>query len=93
MIIGILHLGIYIPESNSLKAKRQVLHKLKANIRNSFNVAVTQVDQEDKWQRAELAVVGVEKSRDTINSILSRIINYMENFSQIELIDYQIELL
>jgi len=93
VIIGILHLGIYIPESNSLKAKRQVLHKLKANIRNSFNVAVTQVDQEDKWQRAELAVVGVEKSRDTINSILSRIINYMENFSQIELIDYQIELL
>ena len=93
MVIGILQLGLYIPESNSLKAKRQVLHKVKANIRNSFNVAVTQIDQEDKWQRALLAVVGVEKNRDTINSILSRIINYMENFSQVELIDHQIELL
>lgn len=93
MIIGILHLSLYIPESNSLKAKRQVLHKLKANIRNSFNVAVTQVDDEDKWQRAQLAVVGVERKRDTINSSLSRIINYMENFSQIELIDHRIELI
>ena len=93
MIIGILNLVLYIPNSNSLKAKRQVLHSLKANLKNSFNVAVTQVDNEDKWQKAQLAVVGVEKSRETMNGCLSRVINFVENFNQIELVDHQIELI
>jgi hypothetical protein len=93
MTIGILNLSLYIPQSNSLKAKRQVLHCLKARLRNSFNIAVTQLDEGDKWQKAQLVVVGAEKKRETINSSLSRIINFVENFSQVELIDHQIELL
>ena len=93
MTIGILNLDLYLPQSQSLKAKRQILHGLKANLRNSFNIAVTQVDEEDKWQKAQLAIVGVEKNRNTINSSLSRIINFVENFSQVELINHQIELI
>lgn len=93
MTIGIINLNIYIPESNSLKAKRQVLHSLKANLRNKFNIAVTQIDEEDKWQKAQLAIVGVEKNKAVMNSSLSRIINFIENFRCIELIDYNIELI
>jgi hypothetical protein len=93
MTIGILNLTLYMPESHSLKAKRQILHSLKANLKNSFNIAVTQIDQEDKWQKAQLALVGVEKNRDKMNSILSRILNFIESFHQVQLVDHQIELL
>lgn len=93
MVIGILNISLYIPESNSLKAKRQVIHRLKANLRNNFNIAVTQIDVQDKWQRAELVFAGVEKSKDTMSSILSRVINFVENFSQVQVIDYQVQLM
>jgi len=41
MTVGILHLVILIQDSNSLKAKRRILHGFKERLRNSFNVAVT----------------------------------------------------
>lgn len=70
-----------------------VLSSLKTKLRNNFNVAVTQIDDEDKWQRATIAVVGVEKDRKHMNSILSRIINFVEGFNNINLIDYEMELI
>lgn len=93
MTIGILKLVLFIPGSNSLKEKRMVLHSLKARLRNNFNVAITQIDDDDKWQKTTLAVVGVEKDRKNMNSILSRIINFIEEFRQISLIDYEMELI
>jgi uncharacterized protein YlxP (DUF503 family) len=91
--IGILKLTLFIHNSNSLKEKRMILHSLKAKLRNNFNVAVTQIDDEDKWQRATLAVAGVEKNRNNMNSILSRIINFVEGFNNINLINHEMELI
>lgn len=93
MTIGILKLILFIQDSNSLKEKRMVLHSLKAKLRNNFNVAVTQIGDEDKWQKATLAVVGVEKDRKNMNSILSDIINFIEKFNSINLINYDMEML
>ena len=70
-----------------------VLHSLKARLRNNFNVAVTQIDDEDKWQKATLAVVGAERDRKNMNSILSSIINFIEEFDGIDLINHEMELI
>ncbi len=93
MTIGLLKIALFIPDSNSLKEKRMVLHSLKARLRNNFNVAVTQIDDEDKWQKTTLAVVGVERDRKNINSTLSNIVNFIEKFNNINLIDYEMELI
>lgn len=93
MTIGILTLVILIHNSNSLKDKRMVLHSLKAKLRNSFNVAVSQIDDEDKWQKATLAIVGVEKNRDRINSTLSDVVNFIGKFNSVDLINYEMELI
>jgi len=93
MTIGILKLALFLHNSNSLKGKRMILHSFKAKLRNNFNVAVTQIDDEDKWQKATLAVVGVEKNRDNMNSILSRIINFAEDFNNVNLINHEMELI
>lgn len=93
MTIGILRLVLFIHNSNSLKDKRMVLHSLKAKIRNHFNVAVTQIDDEDKWQKTTLAVVGVERDRKNMNSILSAIINFIEKFGGLNLLNYEMEML
>jgi len=93
MTIGLLRLVLFIHNSNSLKEKRMVLHSLKARLRNNFNVAVTQVADEDKWQKATLAVVGVERNRQNMNSILSEIINFIEGFNGVNLINHEMELI
>ena len=91
MTVGILKIDIYIGESNSLKEKRMVLHSLKARLRNSFNVAITQIDNQDKWQKSTLAIVGVEKDIRRINSLLSQVLNFVENFHPVVLIDQEME--
>lgn len=93
MTVGILTLALFIHDSNSLKAKRMVLHSIKAKLRNNFNVAVSQIDDEDKWQRSTLAVVGVEKNKSCMNSTLSNIVNFVEDFGAINLINYEMELI
>lgn len=93
MPIGILKVSIFIPNSNSLKVKRMILHSLKARLRNSFNVAVTQIDDQDKWQKAILAIVGVEQELKNMNSILSRVLIFTEEFPGVQLIDHEIEMI
>lgn len=93
MTIGILRVVLFIQNSNSLKEKRMVMHSLKAKLRNKFNVAVNQIDDEDKWQKATLAIVGVERDRKNMNSILSNIINFIEKFHSLNLINYEIEMI
>ncbi len=93
MTIGFLELVIFIEGSNSLKAKRMFLHSLKARLRNKFNVAVSQVGDEDKWQRSTLAVVGVERDRRSMDSTLNCVLNFVDGCQGIALIDHHIELL
>lgn len=93
MTAGFLRLSLFIHNSNSLKEKRMILHSLKAKLRNNFNVAVTQIDDEDKWQRAILAVASVEKNRAQTNRTLSNVVNFIERSPGIELLDYELELL
>ncbi|MGE5197592.1 MAG: DUF503 domain-containing protein [Deltaproteobacteria bacterium] len=93
MTIGILKLEIFFQDSKSLKDKRMVLHSIKARLRNGFNVSVTQIDDEDKWQKSTLAVVGVQKNRNNMNRILSNIVNYIEGFKSVHLIDYEMEMI
>jgi len=93
MTVGILKLILFIHDSNSLKEKRMVLHSLKARLRNNFNVAVSQVDDEDKWQKTTLAIVGVEKTRNNMNSVLSKAVNFIEELKTVDLINYEMELI
>ncbi len=93
MTIGILRLEIFLHDSNSLKSKRMVLHSLKARLRNNFNIAVTQIDDEDKWSKSTLAIVGVEKNLQCMNRILSNIVDYVGAFNNIHLIDYEMEMI
>ena len=57
MPVGLLTLELHIAEAQSLKDKRQVLRSLKDRLRAKFNVAVAELDFEDKWQRSVVGVV------------------------------------
>ena len=85
---------MFINNSNSLKTKRMVLHSLKARLRNRFNIAISEVgDDQDKWQKSTLAIVGVQKDKRYLDRKFSQIINFIENFNQASIVDYELEMI
>jgi uncharacterized protein len=54
--VVLLRVHLHLPQSGSLKAKRAELNSLKAALRNKLGASVAEVDHQDTWQRATLAV-------------------------------------
>ncbi len=78
MFIGVVYIEIFIPESSSLKEKRQVLRSIKDRIRSNFNVSVAEIDHQDLWQRSGLAIVCVGDSINFTKEITTKIKNFVE---------------
>ena len=93
MIIGLLTLDLHFPGARSLKDKRQALRSLETKIRNRFNVSVAEVEHQDLWQRARLAVVTVNTDHGHLDSTLQAVTGEAENAREIQLLDAQTEFL
>jgi hypothetical protein len=77
--IGLLTLEIHLPQSRSLKDKRQVLRSVKERLRSRHNVAVSELeDGADLWQRAHVAVVSVASRRDPLENLFETIVREVE---------------
>lgn len=93
MVIGISTVELTIPESNSLKDKRQVLRPLLEGVRNRFNVSASEVDQMDVWRRATLGFACVSNDQKFTDQVLSKLLNWIESNPRINVVDVQIEFL
>lgn len=62
MFIGVGRYELFIPESRSLKDKRQVLRSVTHTVQRKLNVAIAEVDHQDLWQRAAFGVSCVAES-------------------------------
>lgn len=93
MVVGVLRLELFLPESTSLKSKRQILKRIKDRTHNRFNVSISEVDNGDLWQRATLGVAVVSKDQKYANGVLSRIADSLERENQAEVIEVSMEFL
>jgi len=93
MVIGLLTLELHFPGARSLKDKRQVLRGLQARIRKQFNVSVAEVEFQDLWQRARLAVVAVNTDQVHLESALQSVAGAAASARDAELVDQQLEIL
>ncbi|HLX56766.1 MAG TPA: DUF503 domain-containing protein, partial [Ktedonobacteraceae bacterium] len=73
MIIGISLITLHLPDAHSLKEKRQVIKSVMARVRNQFEVAIAEVDEQDRWQIAKLGVTCVSNRHKHADEILSRV--------------------
>jgi len=92
MVVGALRLEFHIPASASLKEKRFVVRSLTDRLRRRLNVAVSEVDHHDLWQRATLGVVAVSNEAAVVHSILSHAQDLVEREPRIALLDVDVEL-
>ena len=93
MIIGTLQIHLYLADSCSLKAKRQVIKSIKDKLRHKFNISISEVDCLDSLKEAIIGIACVSNSKQHLDRVLSKIMQGMENFTSVELIDYKSEIL
>ena len=93
MVIGVCKLDLLIPENHSLKGKRHVLRKLTDRVRHRFNVAISEVGDNDLWQRAQMGFCAVGNDRRHINSSLDKVINFIEQMNLVEMLQTEIEII
>ncbi len=74
MPVGLLTLELHIAEAQSLKEKRQVLRSLKERLRSKFNVAVAELDFEDKWQRSVVGIVTLANEEQLVEESLQSVL-------------------
>jgi len=87
MIVGVLRIELFIPESGSLKSKRFAIKSIKDRLKSRFNVSVAEVDNSDKWQRTSLGIAVVSNESKHIESILGNVMNLVYGDKRVEVID------
>ena len=92
--LGVCRIMLHLPDSASLKDKRQVSRSLSARIRNTFNVAVAEVEDHDLWQRLTLAVCCISTDPAHANEMISKVVAFVEESRRdLELLDYETEII
>ena len=93
MVIGLLTLELHFPGARSLKDKRQPLRSLETRLRNQYNVAVAEVEHQDLWQRATVAVVSVNTDHEHLESTLQGALSMAENARDVQVTHAETEIL
>ena len=77
MVVALLSLELFIPGAQSLKEKRMVVRRLKDRLAK-FNVAISEVEHQNLWQRCGMAVVTVSTDQQHANRELMAVADEIE---------------
>jgi uncharacterized protein YlxP (DUF503 family) len=94
MAVGLCRVWLRLPENHSLKEKRRVVKSLVARLHNKFNVAVAEVDDQDRWQMVALGISCVTTSESHAHQIMSSVVAFIHNERlDAEMVDYSTEVI
>jgi hypothetical protein len=93
MFVCVARLTLQIPDSGSLKAKRQVLRRVTERVKARFNVAVAEVDDQDLWQKASIGLAVIGNERRHVDEQMEKIIHFVEEMYIAPLMNREKEIL
>ncbi|SHH60012.1 hypothetical protein SAMN02745135_01334 [Caloranaerobacter azorensis DSM 13643] len=93
MIVGTCKMDLFIYEASSLKEKRHVIKSLIGKIQSRYNVSIAEIDLNDTWKKSAIGFACVTNDTSHANSIISNVINFIENDGRVEITNYDIEIL
>jgi uncharacterized protein YlxP (DUF503 family) len=82
-----------IPGNASLKGKRKVLRKIIDRVKNRYNISISEIGDNDLWQRSQLGLSVVGNDSRHINSSLDKIINFIDGMNVAEIVHSEIEII
>jgi len=92
VFVGALRLRLAVPESSSLKDKRQVTRSILARLRNELRVAAAEVGELDSWTVTELGVACVATDARHVDEVLAKAVSFVERYwPEYPLLDFETE--
>jgi len=93
-MVGILTIHLHLPGCASLKEKRGRLKPLLARLHKQFNVSAAEMDLQDKWQEAVIAIALVNSDGAHIERSLQAVSKWVEgNWPDGQVIDEELEII
>jgi len=94
MSLGVCTIQLRLPENHSLKDKRKVLKSIITRVRNKYNVAIAEMDDQDLWQLTTLGIACLSNDAQQVDRVLSKVVALViESRFDVEIVDYQIEIM
>ena len=87
MVVGALAFELHLPEVHSLKEKRAVVRPIVEGARNRFAVSAAEVDHQDLWQRASVAMAVVSGTESQARDVLDAVDRFVWSFPEVEVVD------
>lgn len=82
-----LRFDLHVPASRSLKAKRAAVRPIVDTLRHRYHVSVAEVDHQDRWQRAAIAVAVVAESNHHLTEVLDTLERFVRSAPDVEVLD------
>lgn len=92
MIVGTLKIDLLIHDNHSLKGKRKVVRSMVDKVKHKFNVAIAEVDSNDKWQKIELGLSTVGNDRRHVDASLNKVLTFLESLYLAEIVDSRMDI-
>ncbi|MGI5891935.1 MAG: DUF503 domain-containing protein [Bacillota bacterium] len=92
MIIATATIKLYAPWVHSLKEKRMIVKSLLNKIQCKFNLAVAEVAAQDVYQTIVIAVAGIAANSAQADSILEKVICFIDNNTEAEILTIEQEM-
>ena len=89
MQLGTLRIVLHIPQSRSLKSKRQVVKGIIERLKSRFNISIAEVEDNDLWQRATLGIAMVANESRFVDQVLDSVENYIASNPEVIIVDSQ----
>jgi uncharacterized protein YlxP (DUF503 family) len=93
MIIGRCLIKLRLFSPNSLKEKRRIIKSLIEKLKNRYNISIAEVGDNDLWQISQIGIVVVANSSVFADEIINKVIYFIDNFDEVEIIDIDIEMI
>ncbi|MGH9117673.1 MAG: DUF503 domain-containing protein [Acidimicrobiales bacterium] len=87
MHVAALTIDLHLPDCHTLKAKRGLLKPLLEGTRRRYNVAVAEIADQEKWQRAGIGVAVVASSVSHATEVLDEVERYVWSFPEVQVLD------
>jgi uncharacterized protein YlxP (DUF503 family) len=89
MFVGVATFTVIIPFATSLKAKRSVVNSIKGRLQTRAKVAVAEVGDSERWQRADIAVSTVGNEASYVEELLASVRRIAESSRDGEVVDFR----
>lgn len=93
MLVGTVVITFHAPWVNSLKEKRTIVKSLCTKVGNKFNISIAEIDAQDTHQTIILGLACITNQTNLVDSILDKVINFIETNTEAEIIGVEREIL